>query len=187
MCMRTPEFLAVCLLAALMSACSGARYQAPEPRYQMDTGGATFEREKQWREQAVRFPDFPGDGSLEQFMVKGGTENRFFVDSRSLSVDPDGVVRYALIVRSAAGAETVAYEGIRCETREWKPYAFGRSDQTWSPARDPNWQRIEWRSTNAYRFALYRDYFCPDGYPLRNTGEALAALRRQGPDKDRNR
>jgi hypothetical protein len=185
--MRIPERMTVCALALLISACAGGRYEAPAPRYQMDTGGATFEPEGEWREGSVSLPAFPEARSLEQFKVKGITENQFYIDGKSLSVDPDGVVRYALVVRSASGAETIAYEGIRCETREWKPYAFGRPDLTWSGARDPQWQRIAWRSTNAFRFTLYRDYFCPDGYPLRNSGEALAALRRQGPDKDRNR
>ena len=185
--MRIAERAIAIALALLFTACAGGRYEAPASRYEVDTGGATFEPEKQWREGEVKIPAYPDERSLQEFSISGRTDNRFFVDPQSLSVDPDGVVRFSLVVRSNTGAENVAYEGIRCETREWKPYAFGRADRSWSAARDPQWQRVVWRSTNAYRYVLYRDYFCPDGYPLRDTDAAVAALRRKGPDKDRNR
>lgn len=185
--MRIAEGTIAIALVLVFAGCAGGRYEAPASRYEVDTGGGTFEPDKQWREGEVRIPAYPDIRDLQEFSIKGQTDNRFFVDSKSLSVDPDGVIRFALIVRSNTGAENIAYEGIRCETREWKPYAFGRSDRTWSAARDPQWQRIVWRSTNAFRFVLYRDYFCPDGYQLRDAGAVMAALRRKGSDKDRNR
>lgn len=185
--MRITERAIAIVLALLFAGCAGGQYEAPVSRYKLDTGGAVFGSEEKWREGEISIPVYPDERSLQEFSISGQTDNRFFVDSNSLSVDPDGVVRFSVVVRSNTGAENVAYEGIRCETREWKPYALGRADRSWSEARDPQWQRIVWRSTNAYRFVLYRDYFCPDGFQLRDTDAALAALRRKGPDKDRNR
>lgn len=185
--MRIGERAIVAVLVVVFAGCSGGRYQAPAPRYEMDTGGATFEPEEKWRESEVSFPAYYDRQNLKEFSIKGQTDNRFFVDSKSLSVNADGVIRYALVVRSGSGVENVSYEGIRCEVREWKPYAYGKTDGSWSPARDPQWQRIVWHGTNAFRYALYRDYFCPDGYPLRDTGAALAALNNKGSVKDRNR
>ena len=185
--MPRADRLAILLLPIALVGCAGGRYEAPEPRYRMDTGGSVFAPKEQWREAKVTIPAYPKEERFQECFVKGPTDNRYYVDTESLEIGADGVVRYALVIRSDSGAQTVAYEGIRCETREWKPYAFGRADGQWSDARDPQWQRIVWRSTNAFRFALYRDYFCPDGYPLRDRGAALAELRRTGPNKDRNR
>jgi hypothetical protein len=75
--------------------------------------------------------------------------------------------------------ENISYEGIRCEERQWKAYAFGRRDRTWSPAREAMWQRVAQTSAENFRFTLYRSYFCPDGLPRRKAEEAIAEIKRQ--------
>ena len=46
----------------------------------------------------------------------------------SLTVGTDGVVRYTVVVTSPAGARNVNYEGIRCDTYEWRLYASINDD-----------------------------------------------------------
>ena len=82
---------------------------------------------KKWEEVAVQLPASPKESSLQPFYVSATTDNRFWVDLDSVSVGSDGVVRYTLVVRTGTGAKNVSYEGMRCETRERRLYAFGRS------------------------------------------------------------
>ena len=98
-----------------------------------------------------------------EFRGAGTSSNRFFVDVDTLSIGKDGVVRYVLVVRSPGGAENVSFEGIRCETREQKAYAFGQRGGTWSPAREAPWRLIEAREVNRHHVVLYTEAFCVNG------------------------
>lgn len=169
---------ALVLVALSIAGCSGAKYQRPESRYKVDTGGQTFGPKDQWQEEGgVALAPYPEEKNLQSFEIPGPTENTFLIDTGSLSAGKDGVVRYAIIVRSSTGVDNASFEGIRCETRQWRPYAYGTEDRKWSPARDTQWQRIVWHSTNAYRYALYRDYLCLGGAPVK-VSVALAEMRR---------
>ena len=92
-------------------------------------------------------------------------------------VDEDGVVRYTLIARSPSGSDNVSFEGMRCETGEYKPYAFGSVDNTWLRASNGEWSLIRKQRANDIRYGLYRYYFCPYGVPQRDAGRAIAALK----------
>jgi hypothetical protein len=124
---------------------------------------AADEEAKAWTELEVPLPSPPKPAGLVEFAVSGATSNRFFIDVDSLSVGKDEVVRYALVVRSPSGAENVSFEGIRCETREVKFYAFGQRNGSWSPARDSQWRYIEYREANRQHGVLFKDIFCGDG------------------------
>ena len=43
-------------------------------------------------------------------------------------------MRFAVRVQSPDGAETLTYDGLRCETREHKRYAIGADNKTWAPS-----------------------------------------------------
>lgn len=122
------------------------------------------ENAKPWKELQSQMPPYPKSGNLVEIPVGGSSSNRFFVDPVSLSAGEDGVVRYGIVIKSPAGAQTVNYEGMRCATGERKIYAFGRSDpQTageWSRNRYAKWEPIQGRSHNDYRRILFHYYFC---------------------------
>ncbi len=142
-----------------------------------------FEEEyefKQWKEVEVQLPMPPKGGDLISFYVSPATDNQFFVDTKSLSVGKDGVVRYTLVVRTGGGADNISFEGMRCETRERRLYAFGRSDGTWSKSRSNTWERVENSVRNRHHAALFFEYFCPGGTLVFTADEALDALRRGG-------
>ena len=72
-----------------------------------------------------------------------------------------------------AGARNVNYEGIRCDTYEWRQYAGLNSEHDgWDRTVENDWRRIENGELNAYHSALYQDYFCankmPQGRPSRS-------------------
>lgn len=146
--------------------------------------GASVDEEddlpKKWEEAEFQLPPMPKQEDLIGFFVSSATDNRFFVDSPSLSVGGDGVVRYVLVVVTGGGARNVSFEGMRCEARERRLYAFGRSDGSWSKSRNSQWERIREGGSNRQHAALFQEYFCPGGVVVRTTEEARDALRRGG-------
>lgn len=143
--------------------------------------------EKPWEEIEVQLPAYPVTGSMIRFQVGAVEGSTFLIDSESLSVGADGVIRYTLEVVSSSGARNVSYEGMRCATAERRFYAFGRGDKTWSKARGNQWVRIRGTSNN-HHVELFSNYFCPPGAPAVTSKEdALGALQRGGQRSARNR
>ncbi|SBT03668.1 conserved exported hypothetical protein [Candidatus Accumulibacter aalborgensis] len=136
--------------------------------------------EKPWQEIAAQLPPFPQPENLIPFFVSSASDNKFMIDGESLSVAADGVVRFTVVIISPSGARNVSYEGMRCATGERRLYALGRSDETWSKARNDQWTRIGENSLNRHHAALYKDYFCPIGTFLRDADDARRILRSGG-------
>ncbi len=136
--------------------------------------------EKTWVEQEVELPAYPKDENLMPFDVSAVTTNKFYVDAKSIIVGDDGVVRYTVVVKSAGGAVNVSFEGIRCNSREWKSYGFGRNDGTWVKAKQTEWQRLAAFATNRHRHELFKNYFCPGGGIIRRPQQAISVFRRGG-------
>jgi hypothetical protein len=136
-----------------------------------------FDNEKPWVELQARLPAFPDLDAALPFFVSAASDNRFFIDPASLSVGEDDVVRYTLIVRSPAGATNITFEGIRCRTREFKIYAFGRNGE-WSRNRYAQWAPIRYQDRNRQHHVLYFDFFCPGGIIARDAAEIVFALKR---------
>jgi hypothetical protein len=130
-----------------------------------------------WAEAEVVLPAYPQEAGLREFYVSELTTNKFYIDMATLNVGKDGVVRYALVVRTRGGATNISYEGIRCETREYRLYATGHRDGTWAKARISEWRKIENKPANRHHAALSRDLFCPGGISIRSADEGREALR----------
>ena len=153
--------LACCLLPPVAA--------AAQPRADLED-----EDPKAWVELKVKLPPFPKPENLVLFEVSAASSNRFYIDTQSIAVGSDGVVRYTLVIKGSGGGENISYEGIRCEMRQQKYYAFGRRDGTWSNARSSGWRRIEYQDINRQHGVLYADYFCPDGkVPVNSPAEAI--------------
>jgi hypothetical protein len=69
------------------------------------------------------FPPYPREAELIPFEAGAPREVRFFIVSRSIEIGADSVVRYTLVARSAAGAQIVTSEGMRCSTGEVRIFA----------------------------------------------------------------
>ena len=139
-----------------------------------------LEQEKlSWKDGAVRLPEYPSSENLIEFQVSMQSSFRFYVDAASISLAPDGVVRYTLVARSPSGVANVSYEGIRCGTKSYRVYAIG-SEGRWQPGRQEDWRDIEVRSVQRWHNALYFDYFCPRRQPVKDVAEAVQVLRRGG-------
>lgn len=141
---------------------------------------ADYEGSAPWRESELELPSLAVMPKLVSYEVSPANPNRFSVDTGSLAVGADGVLRYTLYVDTPNGVRNVTYEGMRCETRERRMYAVARSDGTWSRVKDEKWYRITEYGASRQYAALFLDYFCPGGVIVGSVAEARNALVRGG-------
>lgn len=134
-----------------------------------------LDRKTEWTEDKVEtLPALPQAQDLLTFDVSRNTPLQFAVDGKSLSVGSDGVVRYTVVITSPSGARNINYEGIRCENYEWRLYAGLNADHDgWDRTVANDWSRIENGELNAFRAALYQDYFCASKMP-NGTAKSIA-------------
>jgi hypothetical protein len=93
-----------------------------------------------WKEAEVHIPEtFDEDGLIEVEMGIPSSRLKYFLDESSLSIGPDRVVRYILVLESRRGARNLYYEGLRCATAEYRRYAYGGAD-----GRLKEYKRSEW-------------------------------------------
>lgn len=137
--------------------------------------------DKPWQEIAVQLPPAPQPANLAPLTVPASSTHRFEVDTSSISVGEDGVVRYVMVATSEGGARNVSYEGIRCETYERKLYAFGRPDGSWSRSRRDQWERIRALGPTQQHASLARDYICEGKTVTGKAAEIADRLRYQRP------
>jgi len=130
-------------------------------------------------EEQVELPAFPAPANLLEFNVVQADGFRFFVDRTTVSIGKDRIVRYTLVARSPEGVQNVSYEGLRCATADYRTYAFGRADGSWSASRS-GWRSLEAPSAPRWRATLFQDYFCPQSEPIRNAAEGVRALEQGG-------
>jgi len=141
-----------------------------------------YEADKSWVELSAQLPPYPQAENLVEFKVSSATRNRHFIDTASISVGEDKVVRYTVVIEATGGAKNVSFEGMRCDTAERRLYAYGHPGGTWSKARNAGWEGIKLRSLLSYHKALYEDHFCPGAVNVRDAREAVRNLRQGGAD-----
>ncbi len=155
---------AVCIVAA---ACGQTEEKSDWER--------SHEKDLAPSENELSLPAYPRQRDLIEFSAGPTSDFRYFVDSSSISVGSDGIVRYTLVARSPAGVENVSYEGMRCTTGELRVYALGR-ERSWSVTGSA-WRPMEPRSIQAWHRVLYREYFCPYREPVASRQQAIHVLR----------
>jgi hypothetical protein len=80
------------------------------------------------------------------------------------------------VVESPSGARSVFYDGLRCETREYKTYAIGTPEQTFTPVKHAEWRPIPRPANNAFRYHLYHYYICDAHASARTPGDLVRLL-----------
>jgi CNP1-like family len=128
---------------------------------------------EQWKESEIGLPPYPRDENLLAVPLPATDTLKIYIDRASLSRGPDRVARFSLVVESPSGARSVFYDGLRCETREYKTYAIGTPEQTFTPVKQAVWRPIPRPAANAFRYHLYQHYIC-DAHASPRTPEDVA-------------
>ncbi len=113
-----------------------------------------------WEEQGVVIPAYPNKENLLPFNV-ANSQFKYFLDSISISVGADEVTRYSVVAVSVTGVRNVFYEGIRCDGREYKTYAYGVGAGPFRKM-DSDWRPISVSGSQRFRSDLVSEYFCRD-------------------------
>jgi hypothetical protein len=115
----------------------------------------------EWKEMDVTLPAYPGEDAL--VAVSTGVSDYPFtvlIDLDSVSVGPDRVVRYTVVLKSRSGTENISYEGIMCNRGKVKRYAYG-TDSGFQRTPSSDWRFIRRNRQDLYRKVLADRYFCP--------------------------
>lgn len=150
---------------------------------------APDEDEKPAAEAQVPPPPYPRNSDLAEFKLRNPTSNRFLVDTSSITVGKDAIIRFVLVIRTSGDETSVRFSGVRCSDREWKDYAFADADKKWKVDPNAQWRPIQELRYNNYQDTLYGDFFClgrgvwSSGKPV-GDARKLAKLLRNPPKAD---
>lgn len=106
------------------------------------------------------------------------TSLRFGIVPESVTIDPDGVVRYVVVARSPGGAVNAMHEGLRCGTADVITYARHNPDTGWVAARDPQWQDLQATSATRHSLLIARTGACREHAPNGPAANILRDLQR---------
>ena len=101
----------------------------------------------------------PNKSTTVPFYVSQQTVFKFAVDTDSILIGADGVTRYTVILTSPNGNDQVQYEGIRCDSYQWRLYGTFENG-AWKENPLSNWRDIQIHSPNRYQAALAQGAFC---------------------------
>ncbi|MBC8520196.1 MAG: hypothetical protein H8D24_07310 [Gammaproteobacteria bacterium] len=125
------------------------------------SGSTYYEEGDAWKESEISIPDYPQEDNLLEFQVDNpSSSHRYFLDTNSLSIADDYVIRYSAVIKTRSGSTNVFYDGMRCQTMEYKNYAFGING-SFTENDGAHWEPV--RSYDFFRKALLRGIVCEQG------------------------
>ena len=101
----------------------------------------------------------PNTATTQPFYVSQQTIFKFAVDTDSILIGNDGVTRFIVILTSPNGNSQVQYEGIRCDSFQWRLYGTFEGG-TWKENPLGSWRAIQNNVPNRYQAALAQGAFC---------------------------
>lgn len=118
-----------------------------------------------WKEGDSKAAAYPKDKDLVEISGSPAYQNyQYLIDAENLTIGEDGVVRYALVIRSSSGVDNARYEGIRCISQQIKTYAYGTMDMQGNKKfvglSAPEWKPVSSTGATGYAPILIANYFC---------------------------
>ena len=164
----------------LTSACLLATVPAVTPAFEDEDAGPDFGHyvaPEPWKEGAIELPAYPQRKDLLPVNVNTrGQPYTIYIDPASLTIDEDGVVRYTVVLISAADVWNVSYEGLRCGEHSFRRYAYG-FDGEWRDAGDTAWKPITGLGINRYRKIFYDYFMCNPSELITDAEQILRNIR----------
>lgn len=101
----------------------------------------------------------PNPKTLVPFYVSPNTIFKFAVDTDSILIGADGVTRYIVVMTNPSGGKQTQYEGVRCDSFQWRLYGTLESNG-WRENPLSSWKNIQKDIPNRYQAALAQGAFC---------------------------
>jgi hypothetical protein len=175
--MRSLRLLLPALVALVILGCSGSGSRPAgsgevivdpywEYRDEAERGEFSYDDsdDAPWIETETPVPEPPPQARMVQIAMDSLPVGFvLYVDRDGITVgDEDRVVRFWLLLTSGQGSASGSYEGYRCESAEYKVFAYA------NPARgEPlrmvtrgRWRGVDGPSGPTWRHELLRDYLC---------------------------
>ena len=121
----------------------------------------------------------PNQKTLLPFYVSQTTIFKFAIDTDSISIGADGVTRYTVIIINPSGGQQAQYEGIRCDSFQWRLYG-ALENGTWRENPLSTWRNIQSNIPNRYQAALAQGAFCNLDSQEKNIQNVLNSLNPNG-------
>jgi hypothetical protein len=131
--------------------------------YDYDSSGDT-----PWKEDKLSELTPPEEKNLRQLDIDQAPVGfKVYIDTTSISVsETDDIVRYWLVLK-AGKSRNAMYEGIKCNTKEYKTYAYEnkRKKGKINVSKFAKWLPIKPEGHNYFRYELKKYFFCSDVLP----------------------
>jgi hypothetical protein len=101
----------------------------------------------------------PNKSTTLPFYVSETTVFKFAIDTSSILIGADGVTRYIVVITNPSGGEQTQYEGIRCDSYQWRLYGTFDNNK-WNENPLSSWQAIKSKVPNRYQAALASGALC---------------------------
>jgi hypothetical protein len=117
----------------------------------------------------------PNQSRLVPFYVSERTIFKFAIDTDSISIGKDGITRYIVVMTNPSGEQQAQYEGIRCESFQWRLYG-NLEGGTWRENPLSSWREIQSKVPNRYQAALAQGALCNFNSQEKSMAAILKAL-----------
>lgn len=147
---KPANYLSCLVLSACLAGCAGDPLQS----------GLDPFAPMVFKEGATAMPlNPPNQKTLLPFYVSQGTIFKFAVDTDSILIGADGVTRYIVVITNPSGGQQAQYEGIRCDSFQWRLYG-ALENGVWKENPLSSWRSIQRNVPNRYQASLAQGAFC---------------------------
>jgi len=130
-----------------------------------------------WQETTAPAPPKFAPNQLVAVDMPPYVSMKFGIDPATLTVTPDGIVRYVMVAVSPSGSVNAFFEGIRCATGEVKGYARANASGVWTIVKDPEWRGLNDKQPSKHALALVRQGICEGNVVAGSAAEILRKLK----------
>jgi hypothetical protein len=117
----------------------------------------------------------PNQATLVPFYVSQSTIFNFAIDTDSILIGADGVTRYTVVITNPSGGQQAYYEGIRCDSFQWRLYGT-LENNVWKENPLSSWRTIQNDIPNRYPAALAQGAFCNMNIQIKNDKSIVRSL-----------
>jgi hypothetical protein len=121
----------------------------------------------------------PNQKTLIPFYVSQRTIFKFAVDTDSILIGADGVTRYIVVITNPSGGQQAQYEGVRCDSFQWRLYGTYESTG-WKENPLSSWKNIQSDIPNRYQASLAQGAFCNFNSQEKNIKNIQSSLNPNG-------